>query len=755
MNISSANSPAISGRGPVTKPVDKLFSEKAPEGSFTDTLQDVYYSKPADSKLLSEVTEQKQEKYKQLLGQAVADGHLTAEQAAQRAQTFETGSMGPYNAKQKTPPGAQVLDILQEMDNDQFCLIRHPQQCGDGLYRPMDFYISPGHLALKAAAQGWETSKDSDGTDIPVADVVVVGAGPGGLTTAWQMARRGGRVVCFESELAGSNFNDGGAKPVHHMRTSSEFTNLINEGHSAASLEHPLSLSGTLEVSRPHAKAGREGQTQLTGEVMHGVYPDFTENTSNIELPATRGELWNHLSNIAYSMANDFPDGVLCERSPVAEVKYGDDGLFEVTTTRGHKIKCKELVVSTGLTGPQGERAKTLSVLDGLNKSAPTKSIVMQKVGDGQANADELSDVARGKSKATLIVNDRLLGDQAFRQTFAAIPAGERAAMIGSGESGIKGALEMAHLNPNITIDLFVKGYMESAQVQVPSENFRQPVIEKTLENPEMANMLADMYKFFDTPVTPRSLQEVFELQSQGRIRLLELGQYFDEKSVKLTALEDGSTKLEINDPVVAERLAKSEQDYKSKGLLPQNESFTKPVTYRAFVQAPGYNKTPLSENPLAQLPKACHHKLHANSITSSVHPAQSALPGLGTAGRKLGEALAERLVPDDRRIEISVPSDRGTDYRNWSDDDVNAIITNIGGNPRIAEEIRKEIAETGSSPREYLLYLTSADPKLRSIAEKPESERTPAEKELLERGLHLGRRLYNAAPEIYKKIAS
>jgi hypothetical protein len=538
------------------------------------------------------------------------------------------------------------------------------------------------------------------------------------------------------------------------MRTSSEFTNLINEGHSAASLEHPLSLSGTIDVSRPHAKAGREGQTKLTGEDMHGVYPDFV-NSNSIELPATRGELWDHLSNLAYSMANDFPDGVLCERSPVAEVKYGEDGLFEVTTTRGHKVKCKELVVSTGLTGPQGEKAKTLPVLESLSKAAPEKSIVLQRVGDSQAQADELSDVARGKSKATLIVNDRLLGDQTFRQTFAAIPAGERAAMIGSGESGIKGALEMAHLNPNITIDLYVKGYLESAQVQVPSENFRQPVIEKTLDNPEMGKMLSDMYKFFDTPVTPRSLQEIFELQAAGRIRLLELGQYFDEKSVKLTPQEDGSTMLEINDPKVAEQLAKNEKDYKSKGLLPQDESFTKSVTYRAFVQAPGYNRTPLSENPLAQLPEACQHKLHANSITSSVHPAQSALPGLGTAGRHLGEALAKRLVPDDRLVEISVPTDRGIDYRNWSNKDVNAIITNIGGDPKLLDEVRKEIAEKGFSPREYLLYLTSADNKLRSIAEKPESERTPAEKELLERGLHLGRRLYKAAPEIYKKIAS
>lgn len=753
MTIPSAHCPNINGRGPVTKTVDNMFSEKQPEGTHADTLQDVYYSKPENSKLLSEVTEEKQAAYQELLDKAVTEGHLTPEQAAQRQETFTTGAIGPYNAKQKTPPGAEVLDILNDMDNEQFCLIRHPQQCGDGLYRPMDFYISPGHMTLKAAAQGWESSKDPDGTDIPVADVVVVGGGPGGLMTTWQLARRGGRVVCFESELAGSNFNDGGAKSVHHMRTSSNYTNLINEGHSAASLEHPLSLSGTLPVSRPHAKAGREGQTKLTGETMHGVYPDIVDNLDT-KVPATRGELWNHLSNIAYSVANDFPDAVLCERSPIEDIKYGDDGFFVVTSTRGHKIKCKELVISPGLTGPKGERAKTIDVLDNLGKSNPDKTITLQKIGDGQSNARDLSEMARGEDTETLIVNDRLLGDQGFRQTFASIPAGSHAAMIGSGESGIKGALEMCHLNPNITIDFFVKGKLESAQVQVPAENFDQAVIEGTLQDDHRAHMLKEMYKFFDTPVTPRSLQECFEMQAAGRMRIFEMGEFFDDKSVKLTANEDGSTKGEIKLDNVKENLAKMEAHYKEVGLLPEGSSLTPAENYHAFVQAPGYNKVPLDKNPLLnKIPAEVQHRVHANSITSSVHPAQSALPGLGTGGRHLAEQLAARLVPDERRQEIACPTDHGTDWRGWSDEDVNAIITTMGGDPKVAAEIKKEIEEKGSSPREYLLYLTGQDPKLRNTAAKPEGERTPAEQELLQRGLDLGKRLYNAVPELYADV--
>ena len=745
MEIPSAHSPVINGRGPVTKPVNQIFKEKNPEGTFADTVQDVYYSPPTKSRRLTDVTLEKQEKYKELLEQAVSEGVLSKEEAAKRGQTFVKGDMGPYSPKAKTPPGAEILDILQDMDNEQFCLIRHPQQVGDGLYRPMDFYVSPGHLTLKALSQGWETSKDSNGEEIPVADAVVVGAGPGGLTTAWQLARRGGRVVCFESELAGSNFNDGGAKAVHHMRTSADFTNLVKEGHSAATLEHPLSLSGQLEVNREHAKLGRLGQTELTGEDMHGVPPEST--TPDRDAPATRGELWDHLSGLAYSLAEDFPDAVLCERSPVSGVTY-EDGLFTVTSARGHKIKCKELVLSTGLTGPKGERARSLKIFDDLEKSAPDRNITLMRIGDTQTQAAELDKVISGEKKATLIVNDRLLGDQSLRQTIASFPEGSHAAIIGSGESAIKGALELAHLNPNLTVDLFVKAHMESAQVQVPSENFHQVVIENTLGDVEKSKELHETYEFFGTPVTPRSLTEVFEMQQAGRMRVMELGAYFDEKSMELSSLPDGTTSLKVIDAKVKAALAKSEVDFKSKGLMPPNASMLDDTKYSVFVQAAGYRKLTIEDHPLAQLPPDGLAKLHVNTIANSVHPAQSALPGLGTEGRRLAEDLATRLVPDDRRIDITVPTDRGVDWRNWDPETVDGIIHSGGLHPNFVKNIKEEIARTGSSPQEIWLTLTSADKKLRELAMKSPDEITPAEKEVLSRGLELAHRLRARANE-------
>ena len=753
MQVPSIQSPITQRRAPVTVPVDQLFSEAQPQGSITETLQDVYYSKPAESKLLSSVTETNQGRYETALQKAVEEGALTAEQAQQREASFDSGALGPYTPRAKTN-GSKTLDILNELEADQFFLTRQPQQCADGLYRAKDFYVSPGHMILHGAAQGWPMSKTADGLDVPVADVVVVGAGPGGLATSWQLARRGGRVVCFESELAGSNFNDGGAKAVHHMRTSGDLTNIVIEGPTVGSLEHPLSLHGNLNVLRPLAMAGREGQTALTGEDMHGVPPESTE-PGNRSAPAARGELWEHLSGLAESLATDFPNALFAERSPVQNVTY-EDGLFTVTTDRGHQVKCKEIVLSTGLTGPKGERARSLKVLEELAQSAPDNSIVLQKIGDTQSQAKALSEVANGTKKATLIVNDRLLGDQSFRQTYASIPEGGRAAIVGSGESAIKGALELAHLNPNVKVDLFVKGHLESAQVQVPSENFAAPVIENTLGDPERSEILAKMYKVFDTPVTPRSLQEIFELQSQGRVRLVELGTHFDENSVSLTAQPDGSTRLDLKDPKVLQTVTQNEAEYKAKGLMALKDSdadntVTGGVVYNAIVQAAGYNKLKLADHPLAQLPAEAQSKIHANTISNSIHPAQSALPGLGTAGRHLAEELAARLVPDDRRIEV-LPH-IGFDPRELSIEKVDGYIRSGGISPVFVEHVKKEIAETGSSSQAGYLTFPAVDPKLRDLFNTPADQLSAAEKEVLARGHHLQQRLKEAAVEIYKPL--
>jgi hypothetical protein len=731
----------------VTVPVDQLFAESNKPGSITQTLQDVYYKKPSEAKLLSEVTEQKQSQYEAVLDQAVAKGVLAKDEAARRHEDFVSGNLGPYSSVVKPKHPCELLGLLNEMESDQFALVRQPQQCADGLYRPMDFFQSPGQIVLKGITRGWEMSKTSDGVDLPVADVVVVGAGPGGLATSLQLARRGGRVVCFESELAGSNFNDGGAKAVHHMRTSVDLTNIVREGDTWATINNPLSLSGSIPEIRPLAQKGRQGQTKLTGEEMHGVpleSLDLNDRTS----PATRGELWEHLSQVASSLANDYPDAILCERSPVSGVSY-ENGLFTVTTTRGHKVKCKELVLSTGLTGSRGEQARSLKILDDLEQSAPDKTVVLQKISDTQSEARDLTQVANGQKKATLIVNDRLLGEQSFRQTYAALPGDCRAAIIGSGESAIKGALEMAHLNPGLKVDLFVKSELEAAQVQLPTENFNQRVMESTLEDPVWAQKLADMYKVFDTPVAPRSLQEIFELQQSGRVRVVELGTYFDENSIALASNADGSTHLDIKDAQALATVAKNEASYQAKGLMSAKETILKGADYVAIVQAAGYNKLRLADHPLAQLPAEAQAKIHANTISNSLHPAQSALPGLGTAGRHLAEDLAKRLVPDDRRIDFETltgPSQEVT----VSPEEIEGTIKASGLYPGFVDRVKAEMAEKGSSRGEGWLTFPSQDSKLRSLLGRPADQLSAAEKEVLERGLHLQKRLAIAKTEIY-----
>lgn len=729
--VASGSKPALVSQL-TTQPVDKLFKEEAPEGSYTETLQDVYYSPQSDSRRLTQVTVENQATYHEVAARAVEQGVLSADEAAVREKAFDTGAIGPYKPKAPSGIASPLLVQLRELEDEQFCLIRHPQQVGDGLYRPMDFYVSPGHLKLKGVAQGWPLSRGGDGQDLPVADVVVVGAGPGGLLASWQLARRGGRVVCFDSELAGSNYNDGGAKAVHHMRTSVAATNLVNEGNSIANKEHPLSLLGQIAAEREHARLGREGQTALTGEEMHGVPKD--SQTLDPASPATRGELWDHLSNISYSLANDFPDAVLCERSPVSSVRF-EDGLFTIQTSRGHEVKCRELVWATGLTGPQGEQARVLKVLDDAAAANPLKNVVVSKISDTQTEASRLEGIAQGTDASTLIMNDRLLGDQSLRQTLSALPDGSSVAMIGSGESAIKGALELAHLNPGLKVDLYVKDRLESNQTQAPAEVFHPAVVERTYDDPERSKKLKQATKFFASPVTPRSLQEVFELQAAGRLRLLEMGRRFDDKSVKLDENSGGGMTVTITDPNVIANLAEGESKFKSSGLLPKDAKLTSPTTYRALVVGIGYQALSVNDHPLLkELPTEARAKIHVNTISDASNPGQTGLPGLGAGGRFLAEELAGRLVPDDRRVAIPVPKD-GKTYANVDLKTVDAIMANGGLDPEFEARIKKEIAEKGSSPDENWLTFTSGDSTFRDLAALKPEELSPAQREVLARG--------------------
>ncbi len=729
MKVPSNNSPRHPDLSPKTVPVDRLFqSGQNPPGSFPSNIADTYYSPSEQGKLLCDVVADNQARYRQLLEEAVQTGRMTPEESALKEKNFVSGKLGP-RAHSSTSP------LLRELENEQFCLLRHPQQVADGLYRTQDYYIPPAALTATAQLRGWETSQD-----VPVADTIVIGAGPGGLTTAWQLARRGGRVVVFESEIAGAAFSDAGARAVHSLRTSADGTNLVQEGHALATLEHPLSLHGHLADYRSQANLGRQAEAALTGLPSHGVAPE-SEQLEDRNAPATRGELFQHLAQLSHSLVQDFPDAFLCERSPVEEVTF-EDGLFTVTSSRGHKMKGKNLVLATGLTGPQGQLARTLGLFEDMSAEDRDKLLILSNDSDQSVQAETLTQLSRGKDQRALIVHDRQLGSQMVRQSILALPEGSRAAVMGSGESAIKAALEMAHLNPGIKVDLFVKNTLEAAQTQIPNENFHTAVLENTLSDEQAIAKAWDRVKLFGTPITPRSLQEILELQQAGRVRLLEMGRYFDKESVRLEAGSNGQIKVELKDTEARVNLQKSHEQMKSKGLLPTDSQPFESSHYKVMVEALGYQKQSLQEHPLRHLPPEAHKKMHLNTAGLPNHPAETSLAGLSVRGRQLAEQLAQD-IPQERRLEISVPQERGIDWREVDEETVQGIIANRGVHPGFARSVRRDIEEFGSHPQQDRLIFPSSDNKLRDWNRQREQGRiSPAEREVLERAEQLGRRM-------------
>lgn len=719
MKIPSHKSPARPNTSPKNVPADRLFGKEESTG-FVKTVSDTYYKPHTEATLLSDVIASNQKRYRQLVAEAVKSGQLTASEGQVREQDFKQGKLGPHGSP-------TTLSALSELENEQFCLLKHPQNCADGLYRTQDYYVPPGALQLGAMARGWETS---DG--LPVADTVVVGAGPGGLTTAWQLARLGGRVVCFESELAGAAFSDAGAKPVHNMRTSSDTTNLIQEGHALATLEHPLSLHGNLADHRRLALDGQKAEAKLTGIPTHGVARE-SRDLEDRNAPSNRGELFEHLARISHSLAIDFDDAYLCERSPVSGVEW-DDGLFTVTTSRGHKVKAKSLVLATGLTGPRGEKARLLPQFTELGDSVTALGVDK----DVSSQAEELSRLIKGEVKKPLVVHDRLLGQQAVRQSFQALPEGSRAAVVGSGESAVKAALELLHLNPGVSVDLFCKEKLEAAQVQLPNENFHTAVRETTMQEPEAVKKAEERFELFGTPVTPRTLQEMLEMQASGRMRLLEMGSYFDQNSFQVSNGKPGELNIEVKDPAVQKRLKESHRDFKRKGLIPEKSRSFKKDSYQAVVQAVGYKRQKLEDHPLRHLPPEAHQKIHLNTAGAPYHPVETAMAGLSVRGRVLAEQLAED-IPSERRIEISVPSDRGIDWRELDKETVDGIIANRGLHPGFAESVKDDPGH----PQYPRIIFPGDDDHLRYLLRKNDRDTiTAAEREVLERGLQLSERM-------------
>lgn len=616
------------------------------------------------------------------------------------------------------------------------CLTDLPALSADGLSRTHIHYIAPETLEEICRQRGWETTSEGS----PVADVVVVGAGPGGLATSYHLAQKGSRVVALEGGYAAQAFSDAGAPSVHSMRTDRLLTSLVRTGHALEDLSTVMGLPAGLGQIVTHASQARKQLWETTGHRIQGL-PEKIESTDRYQ-PAARAELFEHFQQVAHYLAADCPNSFLIERSPVQQIRREKD-LFYLETSQGHKLYARKLVMATGLVQEGGSNAKSLAIFQELVQAHPKDYLLLQKDRDLADKAELM------KENRQWIVSDRLLGRPEVKLALHQLPGQARVAVVGSGESAIKAALEILSQNPTLKVDLFTKAPLEAAQVQVPGENFHPVVLEQATRNRGYADFSKERFDRFDTPVTPRSLIEALQEVSSGRLRIHELGSYFDEHAVSIQPSGMNRSSITFTSEEVRANLSKQRQEWASQGLL--QPAVDQVDNIAMVIQATGYSRDKLPLHPLAQqlqeqgllemqagqpkldgLTSSACNDLAFNSTMLLGTAADSAIPGMAVRGRHLAEHFTSELPVRPLPPQAVPPEKPGADWANgYTKADFEGFVRYRGLAPNWVE------AQGGPQDTPQFHF---PDPErfLRELDERKPSELTPAERITLERAHRL-----------------
>lgn len=502
---------------------------------------------------------------------------------------------------QADPQTRKQLKAIRAAAGDWAAVESLPGSSADGVTRRADYYVAPQALNIMTASQGWDFDSESG---LPIADSVVVGAGPGGLASSYHLSEKGQRTVIFEADAAGQAFSDKNAKSVHFLRTSEDSSNLIYTD-DIRELNHEASLSRQRFEIEAHTKVAQQDWSRRTGETFHGRDED-TGVSGNQAFP--RAGLYDHMQRLAHGLAERYPDTFLVERSPVTDLKETNNGLFKVTTAKGHQMLARTLVLSTGFVGTDGENARVLTQVAEAAKDSPEATVFLHDDHDEMKNAQKLLDAQesldQGKVGRVLMFSDRKLGSPDVRRQVSALPEGSRIALVGGGESGAKAALELLSLNPDIGLDFYTTEKLEPYQTQVPAGHLDGSSVKKFHQHQEMADRSRELLEEFGAPITPDTLREIFGAVKGGRIDLHTLGQRFgpDSVSTKLTHDETGAA-LDIS--VVSSDARKSiheeAKELRSFGLSNPDRPNTSDRRVRMLVSAIGYHTERSKPGPLIQ----------------------------------------------------------------------------------------------------------------------------------------------------------
>lgn len=597
-------------------------------------------------------------------------GKLSSEQAKQLqtlldkpdANTARRMGIALQKLRQENPNDKSLKELSETAGTWQ-ALEDFPKLQADGLMRNSINYVSPVHFATQTAAQGWDFDKKSG---LPIADSVVVGGGPGGLSSAYHLSENGHRTVVLEGGHTGQAFSDNGAASVHQLRTNVEQSNLIytpNANH----LGIDVSMTRHRDTIPLKAKKAREEWTEATGEENHGS----AEANGSFDHASNRGDLFEHMSMISQGLATKYPDTFVIENSPVTniEASKGENGerLFKLTTERGHQMMSRSLVMATGFVGTAGEHARTLKQFGEMD-SAPGVTVL-------GSDHDLVSKNDRVE-KDSLVFSDRLLGRPEIRKRLKELPKGSRLAVVGGGESAAKGALEALHLNPGLNVDIYTNQPFEPYQTQIPVNALSSLVAEAGLKEPDIAQKTLDDLKPFKTPIVTSTMRQLLEFESVGRLRIKEMGKRFNQDTVEVKPKDGGGFAMTLKDQEVKANLREQRQDWQAMGLYGSNPPQGPPDQLPdadMVMTAVGYDKRSCQAGPLVQQlvdqgvieMKDGEVAMGADGLTSAKDPmvafntaavqkmaGDSALPGRAIRAYRLGRYFEEKLPAREKPVD-------------------------------------------------------------------------------------------------------
>jgi hypothetical protein len=544
------------------------------------------------------------------------------------------------DAAQTQPSKAlpQIRARLAQLQDDAASLkavADYPRLMADGIIRTSVYTQSPLSLTKKQQALGWG--------EPPVADVVVIGGGPAGIASAYYAGRLGLRTVLFEAGYLAQAFSDANAQSVKEMRTNAKLSSLAQARIVPDEIlkELDMAVLAPQHNWRAIGRMARHEIEQFKGhKLFDNPFPPLPQGQPeppfDPAVPVARNELFQYLDYVA-DQAAAFPSVQLCEKAPIqdvrcleprgkewveirsrAEAKNPDAVVYELISAKGHRQLTRNLVIATGFVGEECQYTKIPPQLSDLALRLPGNYLMLKTDADLVESFQELEGVkARGAKSRQLILSETLLGKCDVQHYLASLPAETRLAVIGGGESGAKGALEILSQNPKLKVDLFVSEPLTPAQAQIPPKNTMPGTIIECLKDPALARQTIDEWqKQFKTPITPKTFINLLKAQQAGQVRVFELGAYFSPENIRLETVEQyvpnatGKqvvTRIYANNPDILKNLKAQREQWDQHGIAAGAALIKKDSNLLAEINGPlvsaaGYDRTTLRKQGIMGL---------------------------------------------------------------------------------------------------------------------------------------------------------